>query len=224
MALKTESPTVVVLPPQLGKAPLVRSACCSANACVVSSYLDTPSISWVAISPLANGGEVLVDTKYQGWQQKGLLMAEWPWAASLFREGVLGSHYVLFVFHLSEKTHRTYELPEEASVLLLMGKELAVVVLKDGFFVVDLLAPGHETFRIVATPLLHPISSLCHSKPTEILLVSMNDMQLWHFEASELSTVIVTLRSGLRAAGNRHIIPCALPCYCFKNYKITTNH
>lgn len=129
-----------------------------------------------------------MDAKYSGWQQKGHLRAEWPWAVSLHRNPVLGAQCVMFVYNLAERTYRSYDLPDEANVALLMSYERAVAVLKDGFFVVDLYAPEEETTFLSAKPLSFPLPTLCQSKAKEVLLCSMHELQLWRFDVAENRT------------------------------------
>jgi hypothetical protein len=129
----------------------------------------------------------MVEEKFKEWYQKGPLRAEWPFAVALYRNPSDVAN-ALFVYHLAEKRYRTYVLPEDSSVAMLMGYQRAVAVLKTGFFLVDLFAPEEETCLIAATPLVQTIATLCFSKSKEILLCSMNDLQLWHFEVSENRT------------------------------------
>lgn len=160
---------------------------CAASSCFVSTYQSTPSITWIANSPLASDGEILVDGKYAGWTAKGPLRVAWPWAVSLFRDP-MGEQHVMFVYNLGEKSYRTYALNEEVSLALLMSYEHAVAVLKDGFFLVDLFAPELETSRVTATPLLYPLPMLCAAKSKEIMLCSMHDVQIWRFGVSDNRT------------------------------------
>jgi hypothetical protein len=113
---------------------------------------------------------------------KGTIRAEWPWAVALYRHFENFSLNALFIYNLAEKSYRSYKLNEEGLIALLMSYKRAVVVQKDGFFLVDLFAPEAETSFIAAKPLTYFIPHLCNSKSTEILLCSMNDIQLWRFE------------------------------------------
>jgi len=184
----TSKPELQLLQTQLGNASFLAARSCATGSCLVSTYIDSPSISWVANSHLVTGGEIVVDAKYSGWLQKGYLRAEWPWAVSLHRNPLLPAQCVMFVYNLVEKTYRNYDLPDEAHVALLMSYERAVAVLREKFFLVDLYAPEEETTFLTAKPLSFPLPHLCQSKAKEVLLCSMNELQLWRFDVAENRT------------------------------------
>jgi hypothetical protein len=194
-------PDTHIIPSQLENAALLRASWCSASACLVSAFVETPSISWVSNSSLNTDGEIIVDKTYLGWVMKATLRVEWPWAVALYRHNENFSSNAVFVYNLAEKSYRVYKLTEEASIVMLMSYERAVVVQKSGFFIINLFAPEAETSFLPAKPLSYPLFTLCSSKSKEVLLCSMNDIQLWRFEVTENRTWLAnTLFTGIFVA------------------------
>lgn len=177
------------LPAQLGNAKFSRSVVCTSNTCIVSSFTESPSISWVSNSPFITDGEIVVDHKYNMWQQKGLMRVEWPFAISAQQSRGAVLSCALFLFNLATRTYHAFELPEETSVALLLGPELSVAVLKESFFVLELSSVIPKATIIPAKPLQYLMPNLCSSKPREILLCSMNDIQVWRFTPSKVGTI-----------------------------------
>lgn len=176
-----------LLPLELGGAAFLKAVCCSAGSCLISTFADTPSISWIANSTVASDGEISVDAAYDGWQMKGTIRAEWPWAVALYRHAENIAFNAVFVYDLAQKSYRSYKLQTEASMVLLMSYERALVVQKDGFLIIDLFAAEAETSFVPCKPLAYAMPQLCLSKSKEILLCSMNDIQVWRFEFPERS-------------------------------------
>lgn len=177
------------IPKQLGNASFFKATACASSACIVSSFTDSPSISWVALSPNAIDGEIFIDVKPSTWQQKGPLRVDWPYAVALHRQNNIPSITVLFVYNLATSSYQTVEVPEEASVALLLGNTMAAVVLKEGFFIAEFSSTVPRTTILPAKPLVYPISSLCMGKSKELLLCSMHDIQVWRFKVSKKRTL-----------------------------------
>ena len=78
-------------------------------------------------------------------------------------------------------------------MVLLMSYERALVVQKDGFLIIDLFAAEAEPSFVPCKPLAYSMPQLCLSKSKEILLCSMNDIQVWRFEFPERCTTLFSI-------------------------------
>lgn len=181
---------ILQLPPQLGNARFTfqRSVVCASNTCVVSSFSDTPSISWASNSPFVTDGEIVAEPRFNGWQQRGLMRVEWPFAISVQQSRGAVQSTALFLFNLATRSYHAFDLPEDTSVALLLGPELAVAVLKESFFVLELSSAVPKGTIVPSKPLPYLMPNLCSSKPRELLLCSMNDIQVWRFNIVKQGT------------------------------------
>lgn len=184
---------ILQLASQLGNARFSRGVVCASNTCIVSAFSDSPSISWVSNSPFVADGEVVVEPRYNMWQQRGLMRVEWPFAISIQQSRGAVQHTALFLFNLATRSYHAFDLPEDTQVALLLGPEMAVAVLKEAFFVLELSSVVPQATIIPAKPLSYLMPNLCFSKPREILLCSMNDLQVWRFSLAKQGTTIILM-------------------------------
>jgi hypothetical protein len=176
MALKEEP---YALPLKLDGKAFLKATPCSANTCILASYVDTPSIAWMSISPLVVDGEILVTAKYSGWSQKSPLRAEWPFAVSLFKPPGLAKQPVLFVYHLAEASYSVHKMPLDAQAALMMGYERVAVVLKDTIQVLNCFDPTRGPLSLPAQLSQTIMPSLCNATTDSLVLTSYNTIQEW---------------------------------------------
>lgn len=187
MALREEP---YALPLNLGGRTFCRATSCAANTCVLASYFESPSISWMSTSPLVVDGEIVVLPKFTGWLQRSHLRAEWPFAVSLWKRPGSTKSLAFFVYHLAEAAYYILKVPTDAHVALMMGYERAVVVTKDSFLVFNLFDPTKPPLTIPASTSYHLVPHLCSSKSDTVVLASDNTIQEWRVNVKSASTYL----------------------------------
>lgn len=188
MALKEEP---YALPLNLGGRTFCRATSCAANTCVLASYFESPSISWMSTSPLVVDGEIVVLPKFNGWLQRSQLRAEWPFAVSLWKRPGSTKSLAFFVYHLAEAAYYILKVPTDAQVALMMNYERAVVVTKESLLVYNLFDPTKPPQSIPASSLAHLVSNLCYAKSDVLVLTANNAIQEWRVDHKSASTFLL---------------------------------
>lgn len=185
MALKEEP---YALPLNLGGRTFCRATPCAANTCVLASYFESPSISWMSTSPLVVDGEIVVLPKFNGWLQRSHLRAEWPFAVSLWKRPGSTKSLAFFVYHLAEAAYYILKVPTDAQVALMLNYERAVVVTKESLLVFNLFDPTKPPQSIPASSLAHLVPTLCYAKSDVLVLTANNAIQEWRVDVKSAST------------------------------------
>jgi hypothetical protein len=185
MALKEEP---YALPLKLVGQPFSKASACGANSCILASYSETPSISWISTSSLVVDGVICVLPKFTGWSQKSPLRGEWPFAVSIWKRPGAAKNFAFFVYHLAEAAYYVLKITSEAQTALMMGYERAAVVFKDSILIYNLFDPTRPPISIPATISPQLLPSLCSASSDELVLTSYNTIQQWHIGSKTART------------------------------------
>lgn len=189
MALKEEP---YALPLDLGGRTFSRATPCEVNTCVLASYFESPSISWMSTSPLVVDADIVVLPKFTGWLQRSYLRARWPFAVSLWKRPGSSKSLAFFVYHLAEAAYYILKVPVDAHAALMLGSERAVVVTKESLLVYNLNDPTKPPQSIPASTPTNLVPALCSSKSDVLILASNNTIQEWRIDMKSLCTSLLS--------------------------------
>lgn len=189
MALKEEP---YALPLKVGGRTFCRATVCAAGTCILASYFESPSVAWMATSPLVVDGEIVVLPKFNGWVQKSHLRVEWPYAISIWKRPGSTKSLAFFVYHLAEAAYYVFKVPVDAQVALMMGYQCGAVVCKENILLYNLAHPTKAPISLSASTPSQIMPSLCSSTTERLILASGSTVQEWHILPKNASTSLHT--------------------------------